>query len=102
MKREHLEEWSALENQRRTLQSELGTVRQRQQQLEEQFEAELLASGKSQLKRHGFILAMVPGRATVSWSTEFLKACGQEAAQALKTAAAATAKSVFVITPPEI
>lgn len=101
MKRDELLEWSRLEVERRDLSRQLASIRQRQQQLEESFEAALTASGKTSIRRHGFVLAMVPGRANVSWSAEFLKACGHEAAQQIKDAAAAKAKSVFVITPPE-
>ena len=96
-----LHEWSALESQRRTLQRQMATIRARQDELESKFETELRASGKTQIKRSGFTLAFAPGRASVRWADEFAKACGPEAVQRLKDAAAAISKTVFVLTPPE-
>lgn len=101
MTRDELSEWSRLEAERRDLARQLATLRNRQNELESKFESALRKSGKTVLRRHGFTLAIVPGRANVSWSAEFVKACGAEAAQAIKDSAAKESKSVFVITPPE-
>jgi hypothetical protein len=96
-----LQEWSDLEQRRRDAQRELSTLRDRQKQLEDMFEAELRKSGKQQIKRGGFTLALQAGRASVSWAKEFLRACGEEAAQKIKDEAAKTSVDVFVIVPPE-
>lgn len=100
IKRETLERWSELEARRSALQRESATVRDEMSQIEKQLEAELDKSGKSSVKRHGFTLAFVPGRASVSWAAEYLAACGAEAVQRLKDAAAANARRVLAITPP--
>jgi hypothetical protein len=101
MKKADLLEWSKLEAERRTLQRAAATIRARQNELEATFEDALKSSGKTQIRKHGFTLAYQPGRATVRWADEFLKACGPEAVQTLKDAAAAISKTVFVLTPPE-
>jgi hypothetical protein len=101
MKRDDLAEWSRLESQRRDLSRQLATLRSRQTQLEEMFSHALEKSGKTSIKKFGYTLALAPGRASVSWSNEYQKLAGVEAAQRLKDAAAANATTILVITPPE-
>ncbi len=74
---------------------------QRAKQLEADFEAELTKTGKQSIKRHGFTLSWVDGRATVKWADEFLKACGAEEANRLKEEAAKSIeKKLNDLTPP--
>lgn len=82
------------------MQRELTTIQNRQRQIEETFEAELRKSGKTKITRGGFTLALKPGKANVSWSKEYLKAMGKDAAQKLKDEAAKKSIMVFVLVPP--
>ncbi len=101
IKEADLKEWSKLEARRSAMQRELTTIKDRQGQIEEQLEAELRKSGKSKITRSGFTLALKPGKASVKWAKEFLKAMGKEAVQKLKDAAAQKSVKVFVLVPPE-
>jgi hypothetical protein len=101
IKEADLKEWSDLEARRSAMQRELTTLKDRQGQIEEQLEAELRKSGKSKITRSGFTLALKPGKASVKWAKEFLKAMGKEAVQKLKNAAAQTSVKVFVLVPPK-
>jgi hypothetical protein len=101
IKEADLKEWSELEARRSAMQRELTTIKDRQGQIEEQLEAELRKSGKTKITRSGFTLALQPGKASVSWAKEYLRAMGDEAVQKLKDAAAATSTKVFVLVPPK-
>jgi hypothetical protein len=101
IKEADLKEWSDLEARRSAMQRELTTLKDRQGQIEEQLEAELRKSGKSKITRSGFTLALKPGKASVKWAKEFLKAMGKEAVQKLKDAAAQKSVKVFVLVPPK-
>lgn len=101
IKEADLKEWSDLEARRSAMQRELTTIRNRQSQIEEAFEAELRKSGKTKITRSGFTLALQPGKATVSWAKEYLAAMGEEAVQRLKDEAARTSTTVFVLVPPK-
>jgi hypothetical protein len=101
IKEADLKEWSDLEARRSAMQRELTTIKDRQGQIEEQFEAELRKSGKEKITRSGFTLALKPGKASVKWAKEFLKAMGKEAVQKLKDAAAQKSVKVFVLVPPK-
>lgn len=101
VKREDLQRWVALDALRRRHASESATIRSEMDQIEGRLEAALVESGQPSIKRHGFTLALTPGRGSVSWATEYLKACGADAVDKLKAAAAASAKKVFVLTPPK-
>lgn len=83
------------------MQRELTTIRNRQSQIEDNFEAELRKSGKTKITRGGFTLALQPGKANVSWAKEYLAAMGEEAAQKLKDQAARNSTMVFVLVPPK-
>lgn len=101
IKEADLKEWTELEARRSAMQRELTTIKDRQNQIEEQFEAELRRSGKTKITRSGFTLALQPGKASVSWAKEYLKAMGEEAVQKLKDEAAKTSTTVFVLVPPK-
>lgn len=101
IKEADLKEWTDLEARRSAMQRELTTIKDRQNQIEEQFEAELRKSGKTKITRNGFTLALQPGKASVSWAKEYLKAMGEEAVQRLKDEAAKTSTTVFVLVPPK-
>lgn len=101
IKESDLKEWTELEARRSAMQRELTTIKDRQNQIEEQFEAELRKSGKTKITRSGFTLALQPGKASVSWAKEYLKAMGEEAVQKLKDEAAKTSTTVFVLVPPK-
>jgi hypothetical protein len=101
IKEADLKEWSDLEARRSAMQRELTTLKDRQGQIEEQLEAELRKSGKSKITRSGFTLALKPGKASVKWAKEFLKAMGKDAVQKLKDAAAQKSVKVFVLVPPK-
>jgi hypothetical protein len=98
--KEKFEEWQRLNAEATELGRKKKTLDDRIKQLEEEFEAELKDSGKNSIKRHGFTLSWVPGRASVSWATEFLRECGPEKTQALKDAAAKAASSKLQISAP--
>ena len=101
IKEADLKEWTELEARRSAMQRELTTIKDLQNQIEEQFEAELRKSGKTKITRSGFTLALQPGKASVSWAKEYLKAMGEEAVQKLKDEAAKTSTTVFVLVPPK-
>jgi len=101
IKEADLKEWTELEARRSAMQRELTTIKDRQNQIEEQFEAELRKSGKTKITRSGFTLALQPGKASVSWAKEYLKAMGEEAVKKLKDEAAKTSTTVFVLVPPK-
>lgn len=101
IKEADLKEWTDLEARRSAMQRELTTIKDRQNQIEEQFEAELRKSGKTKITRSGFTLALQPGKASVSWAKEYLRAMGEEAVQKLKDEAAKTSTTVFILVPPK-
>jgi hypothetical protein len=87
-----LDEWRALDDEVAQLKRRIKTIGDRQSQLETLFEAELTASERPSIIRHGFTLAWIRGRASVSWAKEFLRECGAEKVDALKDSAAETVK----------
>jgi hypothetical protein len=98
--KEDLAEWQECQTKRKALEREAKTLRDRESQLEEKFEAELTKSEKQSIVRNGFTLAWIAGRATVQWAAEYLKECGAEKANALKQAAAESAEKKLTISPP--
>ncbi len=98
--KDKLHEWQQIEAQRKELSRQSATLGQRAKQLEEDFEAELKKSGKQSIKRHGFTLAWIAGRASVQWAAEFLKACGADEANRLKEEAAKSAEQKLSISVP--
>ena len=97
-----LDEWREIDNEVAQLRRQIKTLSDRQGQLETLFEAELTASGRQSIIRHGFTLSWTRGRASVSWAKEFLRECGPEKVDALKDSAGETVKlSISVPTPPE-
>jgi hypothetical protein len=98
--KEELAEWQECQTKRKALEREAKTLRDREAQLEDKFEAELKKSEKQSIVRSGFTLAWVAGRATVQWAAEYLKECGAEKANALKQSAANDAPKKLSITPP--
>lgn len=100
--KDKLLEWRRLKAESSELGRQKKTIDDRLGQLEKEFEAELQSTGKDSIKRHGFTLAWVPGRATVPWASEFLRECGPEKTQALKDAAAQEAiKKLQIAAPSE-
>lgn len=95
-----LEEWQKLSAEAAELGRRKKTLDDRIHQLETEFEAELRLSTKPSIIRHGFTLAWVAGRSSVSWATEYLRECGAEKAQALKDAAAKSASKKLSISAP--
>lgn len=98
--KEKLQEWQRLKAESAELGRQKKTIDDRLGQLETEFEAELTTSGKTSIKRHGFTLAWLPGRASVQWAAEFLRECGPEKTQALKDAAAEKACQKLQIAAP--
>lgn len=98
--KDKLQEWQRLKSESAELGRQKKTLDDRLSQLEIEFESELLATGKSSIKRHGFTLAWTPGRVTVQWAQEFLRECGPEKTQALKDAAAEKAVQKLSIAAP--
>ena len=98
--KDKLLEWQQIETQRKELSRQSATLGQRAKQLEADFEAELKKTGKQSVKRHGFTLSWVDGRATVKWADEFLKACGADEANRLKDEAAKSAEQKLSISAP--
>lgn len=98
--KDKLLEWQQIEAERKELSRQSQTLGQRAKQLEADFEAELKKTGKQSVKRHGFTLSWVDGRATVKWADEFLKACGPEEANRLKEEAAKSIEKKLSISPP--
>ena len=95
------QEYTELETKAAKLEREAKTYRDRQKQLEEKFEADLVASNKPSVIRHGYTFAWVNGSATVPWAKEFLKECGVDKTNELKaTAAVEAASSKMQILPP--
>ena len=80
------------------LESRARKLRSRQSQIDAIAQAALEKSGKQTIKRCGFTIAWIAGRALVAWKDEFIRACGVEAADSL--AANAPAKPKLQITPP--
>ena len=95
------QEYSELETKAANLEREAKTYRDRQKQLEEKFEADLIASNKPSVIRHGYTFAWVNGSATVPWAQEYLRECGVDKANNLKAAAAkeATASKMKILPP---
>jgi|GEM_PF-3765340 len=100
LKKESLQEWQSCDLRRRELDREAKTLKDRCDQLAEEFAAELTKSKNPSIVRHGFTLAWVAGRATVSWADAFLRECGPDKAQALKAEAAAKTTQKLSITVP--
>lgn len=99
--KEQLAEYAACESKAAPLEREAKTYRDRQKQLEEQFEKDLKESRKPSVIRHGYTFAWVNGSATVKWAEEYLRECGVDKANALKASAALTAiASKMKILPP--
>jgi len=98
--KDKLLEWQQIEAERKELSRRSAILSQRAKQLEADFEAELTKTGKQSIKRHGFTLSWVDGRATVKWAEEFLKACGPEEANRLKEEAAKSIEKKLSISPP--
>jgi hypothetical protein len=98
--KEKFEQWQALKAEATELGRKKKTLDDRVEQLEAEFEAELKSTGKTSVIRHGFTLAWIAGRASVSWATEFLRECGPEKTQALKDAAAKAASKKLQISAP--
>lgn len=98
--KEKLEEWQRLDAESTELGRQKKTLDDRIKQLESEFEAELVKSNKTSIIRHGFTLAWIAGRASVSWAAEFLRECGPEKTQDLKDAAAAKASKKLQISAP--
>lgn len=97
---EKLKEWQRCNTERLRLGREAESFKKRCDQLEAEFEAELIASEKSSIIRGGFTLCWVPSKSNVSWADEFLKECGPEKVSALKNAAAAIEKKSLSIVAP--
>jgi len=99
--KEQIAEYVELDLKASPLEREAKTYRDRQKQLEEDFEADLRESRKPSVIRHGHTFAWVNGSATVKWAEEYLRDCGVDKANALKAAAALLAiASKMKILPP--
>jgi hypothetical protein len=98
--KEKFDEWQKLNAEATELGRKKKTLDDRISQLEDEFEAELKDSKKTSIIRHGFTLAWIAGRASVSWAIEFLRECGPEKTQALKDAAAKAASKKLQISAP--
>ncbi len=98
--KEKLQEWRRLKAESAELGRQKKTLDDRLEQLETEFEAELVASKKNSIIRHGFTLAWTKGKASVSWALEFLKECGPAKTQALKDQAAKAASKKLQISAP--
>ena len=96
-----LDEYTALDTEAAQLERRAKTLRDRQSQLVEKFEAELVESKHPSCIRHGFTFAWVNGSATVKWADEYLRELGVDKANALKAAAAlsATASKMKILPP---
>ncbi|MEL6897743.1 MAG: hypothetical protein AAFP90_16710 [Planctomycetota bacterium] len=85
------EERKRLERQARSLKTESDIIM-------EEARTALKESGKQQIKRSGFVVHYVPGRATVRWKDAFIARCGSAAAEEVQ--AAASAPQAVAIVPP--
>lgn len=104
MRRADLEEYAQLTLERKRLERQEKTLKDRIDQLAELFRSELESKGKDTVKQHGFSLSLVPGSASVPWAKEYLLAMGPEKVDELKQAAAAqatTKKLVITLPHPE-
>lgn len=97
---EKLVEWQRCNSERLRLSREAESFKKRCEQLESDFEAELIKSEKPSIIRSGFTLCWVPSRSNVQWADEFLKECGPEKVAQLKNAAAAVEKKTLSIVSP--
>ena len=98
-----LDEYTKLDTEAAQLERRSKTLRDRQSQLIEKFEAELKESKHPSCIRNGFTFAWVNGRANVPWADEYLKEMGPDKADALKQEAAkkVTSSKMTILPPAE-
>lgn len=90
-----IEEYLALDAQRKALSRQSSDLKKRQDEIEEQLKAFVRDSGERSVKRSGFVLALTTEKGSVSWKGEFVKLAGQERAEEL--IAAAPTKEGFTV-----
>ncbi|AMV34565.1 hypothetical protein VN12_20745 [Pirellula sp. SH-Sr6A] len=98
---EKLKEWHRCNTKRLEHSREAKSLQSRCEQLELDFEAELIRSNRTSIVRYGFTLCWAKGRASVAWADEYLKAFGPEKVTKLKLQAAAEASKVLCIEAPQ-
>lgn len=100
MRRDDLDEYARLEAERKTLDRQSKTLKDRCEQLAALFRTELESKGKTNHKAFGYTVSLVDGTASVSWSKEYLAAMGPAKVDELKAAAALNAPKRLVVTIP--
>ncbi len=98
--KEELAEWQDLNAKRLELEREARTLEKRCDQILEKAADVLRESGKQSIKRFGFALAWVAGKASVSWKDAFVSECGPDKAAELQKKAVNNAEKKLLITPP--
>lgn len=80
-----LENYLALEEQRKAKAREAADLEKQQAELRAQLVAWIAANGgkAKSVQRSGYLLALVKVKGQVPWKQEYIKACGAEAAEAL-------------------
>ena len=78
-----LAERNELDAEARKLESRARTLRKKQSQIDDIAKAELTKAGRDSIRRAGYTLAYVDGRAVVRWRDEFVRVAGADAADEL-------------------
>lgn len=98
--KEELDEWREKNARRLELDRESKALDERCKQILAKATDLLKESGKASIKRFGFTLAWIAGRATVAWKDAFLKECGSDKAAELQAEAAKNVEKKISVTPP--
>jgi hypothetical protein len=93
-----LDRYRELETEATELAGRAATLRREAKTILDEAEADLIATGKTEAKRGGYLLRWKMGRASIAWKNEFVRVAGAEAADQLSKAAPEK-KSLEVIAP---
>lgn len=81
---DQLREYMDLAERRKSLESEARTLKKREDALRALFRQVLESIGKTRITRLGYVLALVPGRVTLSWKDAYIDLAGADAAAQLQ------------------
>lgn len=88
--KEALKRYRELRDKKSAIEREARTIGKELDQIAELCLAELTSAGKDSIRRHGFQLSLVEGRATVAWKDEFIRVAGAEEANLIQASATPT------------
>lgn len=99
--RAELEQYRETRAKRLELDRQSKALEVEEKQFEEKVQSQLVKAKKTNTKRFGWVLSLVPQKNSVKWKDEFIRACGAAAASKLQEAAGDKEPKISITAPSD-